>query len=189
MEPSGSIHPSPDLDPVQSDSLNLHGLLRGANAAGTGKNHGEDGAGWPAVLSETLCIRVHKPLPLEEGMGQHRDLERFGISCPVLVAAGSGARNGAPCSFLITAIPDAVPLDDYLRQLYDAPGMQWFGKPEQLIRKIAELARGFTTMAFYKDFYLCRVRHHETPVALTDRFTLGARPLVWPPLGGQDTPP
>jgi heptose I phosphotransferase len=96
-------------------------------------------------------------------------LNALGISCPVLVAAGSGARNGAPCSFLITvAIPDAVPLDDYLRQLYDAHGdaAVWQTK-RKLIRKIAELARRLHHHGFHhKDFYLCHVFvNHETPVA------------------------
>jgi hypothetical protein len=108
-------------------------------------------------------------------------LNALGISCPALVAAGSGARNGAPCSFLITAaIPDAIPLDDYLRQLYDAHGDEavWQTKRE-IISRLAELARRLHGHGFHhKDFYLCHVFvNHETPVvgplALIDLQRLG----------------
>jgi heptose I phosphotransferase len=96
-------------------------------------------------------------------------LNALGISCPVLVAAGSGTLNGSPCSFLITAaIPDAIPLDDYLRQLYDAHGDEtiWREKRE-LISKLAELARKLHHHGFHhKDFYLCHMFvNHKTPMA------------------------
>jgi heptose I phosphotransferase len=96
-------------------------------------------------------------------------LSRLGISCPTPVAAGSGVLDGAPCSFLITAaIPDSIPLDDYLRQLYHGHGdfTDWRTK-RLLIPKLAELAGTLHRRGIHhKDFYLCHVFvNRKTPLA------------------------
>ena len=122
--------------------------------------------------------------PATAGLNEWDNIEALntlGISCPVLVAAGSGTSNGAPCSFLITvAVPEAIPLDDFLRRLYhDRDEITRCRTKRGLISKLAELAARLHRHGFHhKDFYLCHVfvnRHMPlaAPLTLIDLQRLG----------------
>lgn len=109
-------------------------------------------------------------------------LSALGILCPTPVAAGSGVFDGAPCSFLITAaIPDSIPLDDFLVNLYGAPnGPSAWPRKRRLIAQLADLAKKFHNRGFHhKDFYLCHVfvNQHSpltAPLAMIDLQRLGS---------------
>jgi heptose I phosphotransferase len=181
------------INPTYAAHLRQHGLdtLEGVMAYDQGEVTREVPGRITVRLAfggdQKLYLKRHFPpnsQAASDGFKEWDNIESLssrGISCPRTVAAGGGIVNGAPCGFLITAaVPDAIPMDDYLANLYRVSGNSLpCACKRRLIRKLADLARRFHDLGYHhKDFYLCHVfvNQHtplDSPLVLIDLQRLG----------------